>query len=158
MVENKIYASSSRASGDIPPSFMLHASRDDGSVDPQFLRNSHLRSSSAGVVPSSMTPIRTTNSNHYANLRIEDDIISNVQRQEDKKLSFKLPFPPSIKGYTNNGVSLLRGGAGPLTKPPRCFLQPKSRNVSMTTSEMFQQPQQVYQTAPSEQLYYQGKI
>ena len=125
--------------------------------DSAFARNSHLRASSAGCgAPPSTTPLRTLNNNHYANLQVNDPITYNLQKPEDKKSLFKVPFPTSFKGNKSSNSLHVKNGAGPLTKPPPSFLQPKSK---YTTNALPEQPshQAMYQDSTTHQIYYQGK-
>ena len=103
-----------------------------------------------------MTPIRSFNNNHYANLQIDDHVTTNIKRAEDKKVLFKVPFSASFKGTKTNGVSL-KNGAGPLTKPPPCFLQPKARNKQNVLPEAFNQSPKIYEGLSKEKFYNQGK-
>ena len=69
---------------------------------------------------------------------------------------FKVPFSSSFKGTKTNSGSL-KNGAGPLTKPPPCFLQPKSRNIPNVVPEGLNQHQKIYEGFPKEKFYNQGK-
>ena len=129
-----------------------------------FARNSDLRASSAGGLRTSVTPLRAVNNNnHYANLQIDDQISSNNTRSEDKKVLFKVPFPTSFNGSKSSGpYNHIKQGAGPLTKPPPSFLQPKSKYTSSpgggtTEPSNPQQIQQIYSDSPTPQVYYQGR-
>ena len=129
--------------------------------DSNFARNSDLRASSAGGLRTSVTPLRTVNNNnHYANLQIDDQISSNNTRSEDKKVLFKVPFPTSFNGSKLSGpYNHIKQGAGPLTKPPPSFLQPKSKYASSLgggTTEP-SNPQQNYADSTTPQVYYQGR-
>ena len=132
--------------------------------DSNFARNSDLRASSAGGLRTSVTPLRTVNNNnHYANLQIDDQISSNNTRSEDKKVLFKVPFPTSFNGSKLSGpYNHIKQGAGPLTKPPPSFLQPKSKYASSlrggtTEPSNPQQIQQIYADSTTPQVYYQGR-
>ena len=129
-----------------------------------FARNSDLRASSAGGLRTSVTPLRTVNNNnHYANLQIDDQISSNNTRSEDKKVLFKVPFPTSFNGSKLSGpYNHIKQGAGPLTKPPPRFLQPKSKYASSlgggtTEPSNPQQIQQIYADSLIPQVYYPGR-
>ena len=104
----------------------------------QFTRNSYLRSSCIGGQSiSNAVPLRTLNNNHYANLQVEDQVTyNNIPRPDDKKSLFKVPFPTSFKEAKGNESQCRRNGAGPLTKPPPSFLQPKSRYNSSSGTEI----------------------
>ena len=129
-----------------------------------FARNSDLRASSAGGLRTSVAPLRTVNNNnHYANLQIDDQISSNNTRSEDKKVLFKVPFPTSFNGSKLSGpYNHIKQGAGPLTKPPPSFLQPKSKYASSlgggtTEPSNPQQLQQIYADSTTPQVCYQGR-
>ena len=124
----------------------------------QFSRNSYLRSSCAGGPSiSSANPLRTLNNNHYANLQVEDQVTyNNIPRSDDKKSLFKVPFPTSFKEAKSNESQYRKNGAGPLTKPPPSFLQPKSKYNSASGMETSNQPT-AYQEPNFQQFYYQGK-
>ena len=129
--------------------------------DSNFARNSDLRASSAGGLRTSVTPLRTVNNNnHYANLQIDDQISSNNTRSEDKKVLFKVPFPTSFNGSKLSGpYNHIKQGAGPLTKPPPSFLQPKSKYASSLGGGNTEpsNPQQIYAESTTPQVYYQGR-
>ena len=124
----------------------------------QFARNSYLRSSCAGGPSiSSANPLRTLNNNHYANLQVEDQVTyNNIPRSDDKKSLFKVPFPTSFKEAKGNESQYRKNGAGPLTKPPPSFLQPKSKYNSASGIETSNQ-QTSYQEPNFQQFYYKGK-
>ena len=125
---------------------------------PQFARNSYLRSSCAGGQPiSNAAPLRTLNNNHYANLQVEDqDTYNNTPRTDDKKSLFKVPFPTSFKEAKSSESQYRRNGAGPLTKPPPSFMQPKSKYNSTSVGEASTNSIP-YQDPNFQQLYFQGR-
>ena len=158
-VENNLLSSANYddRGGTLTTNFQYTEEFENNLYGPHFERNAHVRSSSAGgtSIPSSV-PLRTLNNNHYANLQVEDPITCNIQRQEDKKSLFKVPFPTSFKGTKNNGCHDIKNGAGPLTKPPPSFLQPKSRYASNIGTDL-QSQQPLYQDYSMQHIQYQGK-
>ena len=90
-------------------------------------------------------------------MQVEDQVTyNNIPRPEDKKSLFKVPFPSSFKEAKSNESQYRKNGAGPLTKPPPSFLQPKSKYNSTHGTEVSNQPT-AYQDTNFQQLYYQGK-
>ena len=159
MIENnqRLSTNYEDGGGTLTTNFHYRDNFENNHYGSDFSRNSHLRASTGeGASFPGGPPLRTFNNNHYANLQVEDQITCNIQRPEDKKLLFKVPFPTSFKATKSNGAQCINNGAGPLTKPPPSFLQPKSKyasNVGMESSSH----QSMYQESPLQQIYYQGR-
>ena len=143
--------------GTLTTNFQYRDNFENNHYGSHFSRNSHLRASTAaGASYPSTPPLRTLNNNQYANLQIEDQMTCNIQRPDDKKLLFKVPFPTSFKATKSNGAQSIKNGAGPLTKPPPSFLQPKSKYaLSLGMESSTHQP--MYQESQSQHIYYHGR-
>ena len=138
-------------SGTLTTEFQYFQDVESNHSDSHFARNSCLRSSSTG----STTPLGPLNNNHYANLQIDDHITSNTKKSDDKKV-FKVPFTSVSNRTKMNGPASMKNGAGPLTKPPPSFLQPKSKYTSSAGMDRMNH-QQGYRNSPIDQFYNQGK-
>ena len=159
MIENSQLPSTNYedSGGTLTTNFHYRENFENSHYSSHFPRNAHVRTSSTeGASFSGVPPLRTLNNNHYANLQVEDQVACNLQRPDDKKLQFKVPFPSSFKAAKTSEAHFIKNGAGPLTKPPPSFLQPKSRYSSSAGIESsIHQP--LYQESQLPPTYYQGR-